>query len=75
MDHGSFETEREGCLWETRRGEEAGPKELGGEKGKGGKEGHGVLPLVAAVGWEEVVTSHRAPRSGLVTGYIGRGVG
>lgn len=38
-------------------------------------EGHGVLFLTAAVGWERLVTSHRAPRSGLVSGYNGQGVG
>lgn len=38
-------------------------------------EGHGVPPLAAAVGWERVVTSHRPRRSGLVSSYIGRGVG
>lgn len=55
-----------------RRGEEEeeGPQELGGGKGRGGGR-HGVPPLAAAVGWEGVVTSHRAPRSGLVSGYVG----
>lgn len=56
-------------------GEEEGHKELGGRKAVGQWEGNGVPSLAAAVGWKRFVTSHRAPRSGAMNGYIGRGVG
>lgn len=36
LDHGPFETEREGCLRETGRGGRGGTQELGGGKGRGG---------------------------------------
>lgn len=63
------------AVFERRgEGEEEGSKKLG-RKGEGWWEGHGALALTAAVGWERVVTQHRALRSGLVSGYVGPSVG